>query len=69
MWYYIALILIALGLLVIVESQLLWWFGFFRENHALTSSVLPLLTRISIGVVVAGVLVLIGITVRDRLAK
>jgi len=69
MWYYIALILIALGLLVIVESRLLWWFGFFRENHTLTSSVLPLLTRISIGVVVAGVLVLIGITVRDRLAK
>jgi len=69
MWYYVALILIALGLLVIVESRLLWWFGFFRENHAVASSVLPLITRISVGVVVAGVLVLIGVTVRDRLAK
>ncbi|MFC2122087.1 hypothetical protein ACFLRP_00170 [Bacteroidota bacterium] len=69
MWYYIALILIVLGLLVIVESRLLWWFGFFRDNHSLASSMLPLITRISIGVVVAGLLVLIGVTVRDRLAK
>ena len=34
-----------------------------------TSSDIPLLIRIAVGIIAAGILVLLGITIRDRLVK
>ena len=34
-----------------------------------TSSDIPLLIRIAVGIIAAGILILLGITIRDRLVK
>ena len=60
MWQNIAFILIGLGVLALIgwAAQ-----GFF------TASEIPLLIRIAVGAIGAGVLVLVGVVIKDRLAK
>ena len=56
----VALILIALGVLVLIG----WSVGvFFMDGD------IPVLVRIAVGAVGAGILVLIGVVIKDRLAK
>jgi len=60
MWQNLAFILIGLGILALIG----WGVeGFF------TASEIPLLIRIAVGAIGAGVLVLIGVAIRDRLKK
>jgi len=60
MWQNIAFSLIGIGIIV-----LLGWTvqGFF------TASEIPLLIRIAVGIISAGVLLLIAIAIRDKLKK
>jgi len=60
MWQNIALILMGLGVLA-----LLGWAAtaFFSESD------IPLVVRIAVGAIGAGILILIGIAVKDRLGK
>ena len=60
MWQNIAFILIGLGVLALIG-----WIveGFF------TAADIPLLIRIATGAIGVGVLVLIGVAIKDRLAK
>ena len=55
-----AFILIGIGILILIGWAVK---GFFM------SSEIPLLIRIAVGAISAGVLVLIGIAIKDRLAK
>jgi len=56
----VAFILIGLGILALIGWAVQ---GFF------TASDIPLLIRIAVGVISVGVLVLIGVAIKDRLAK
>jgi len=56
----VAFILIGLGVLALIGWAVQ---GFF------TASDIPLLIRIAVGVISVGVLVLIGVAIKDRLAK
>ena len=60
MWQNVAFVLIGLGILALIGWGVQ---GFFAASD------IPLLVRIAVGAVGAGVLVLIGVAVRDRLAK
>ena len=60
MWQKIAYSLIVLGVLVLIG----WWVKVF-----FMASDIPLLIRIAAGAVGVGLLILIGIVVKDRLAK
>ncbi len=60
MWQKIALILIGLGVLALA--------GLTARVFFLDAEV-PLLVKIAIGAVGAGILILIGVVVKDRLAK
>ncbi len=60
MWQNLALILIALGVLVLTGWSVR---VFFMDGD------IPLLIRIAVGAIGAGVLVLLGIATKDRLAK
>ena len=60
MWQNVAFILIGLGILVFIGWAVQ---GFF------TASDIPLLIRISAGAIAVGVLVLIGVAIKDRLKK
>ena len=60
MWQNIAFILMGLGVLALIGWGVQ---GFF------TSSDIPLLIRIAVGAIGAGVLILIIIAIKDRLAK
>ena len=60
MWQNAAFILIGLGMLALIGWAVQ---GFF------TSSEIPLLIRIAAGVVGVGVLILIGVAIKDRMAK
>ena len=60
MWQNVAFILIGLGILALIGWAVE---GFF------TASEIPLLIRIATGTIGAGVLVLIGVAIKDRLAK
>ena len=60
MWQNVAFILIGLGMLALIGWAVQ---GFF------TSSEIPLLIRIAAGVVGVGVLILIGVAIKDRMAK
>ncbi len=55
-----AFILIALGILALIGWAVQ---GFFTDSE------IPLLIRIAVGAIGAGVLVLIGVAIKDRLAK
>jgi hypothetical protein len=60
MWQNIAFVLIGLGVLSLIGWAVQ---GFF------TSSEIPLLIRIAVGAVGVGVLILLGVAIKDRLAK
>ena len=60
MWQNIALILIGLGTLVLIGWSVKVFF---------MASDIPLLIRIAVGAIGAGVLVLLGIAIKDRMAK
>ena len=60
MWQNIALILMALGMLALIG----WAAGAFFAN-----SEIPLVVRIAVGAIGAGILILIGIAIKDRIAK
>jgi len=60
MWQNVAFIMIGIGILVLI--------GWSVEVFFMASEI-PLLIRIAVGAIVAGVLVLIGVAIRDRLAK
>ena len=60
MWQNTAFILIGLGILALIGWAVE---GFF------TASEIPLPLRIAVGVIGTGVLILIGIAIRDRLKK
>ena len=56
----IAFILIGIGKLILIGWGVK---GFFMDSE------IPLLIRIAVGAIGAGVLVLIGVAIKDRLAK
>ncbi len=60
MWQNAAFVLIGLGILALIGWGVQ---GFF------TASDIPLLIRVAVGAVAVGVLVLIGVAIRDRLVK
>jgi hypothetical protein len=60
MWQNVAFILIGLGILALIGWGVQ---GFFMNSE------IPLLIRISAGAVGVGILLLIGIAIKDRLAK
>lgn len=60
MWQNVALILMALGMLALIG----WAAGaFFAESE------IPLIVRIAVGAIGGGILILIGIAIKDRIAK
>lgn len=60
MWQNIAFTLIAIGILVLIGWAVK---GFFMAAD------IPLLIRIAVGIIGAGVLLLIGIVIKDRIKK
>ena len=60
MWQNIAFILMGLGVLALIGWGVQ---GFFM------SSEIPLLVRIAVGAIGVGVLILIGVAIKDRLTK
>jgi hypothetical protein len=60
MWQNIALALIGLGIIVLIGWSVQ---GFFA------SSEIPIAIRVAAGVVTVGLLILIGIVIKDRIAK
>jgi hypothetical protein len=60
MWQKVAFILIGLGVLVLIG----WWVKVF-----FLASDIPLLIRIAVGAVGVGILILLGIVFKDRLAR
>ncbi len=60
MWQKVALTLIGLGVLVLIG----WWVKVF-----FLASDIPLLIRIAVGAIAAGILVILGIAIKDRRAK
>jgi len=60
MWQNIAFILIGLGVLAFIGWGVK---GFFM------SSEIPMLIRIAVGAIGVGVLILLGIAIKDRIAK
>jgi len=60
MWQNAAFILIGIGILVLIGWGVQ---GFFMASD------IPLLIRIAVGAIGAGILVLIGVAIKDRLAK
>ncbi len=60
MWQNIAFILIGIGLLVLIGWGVK---GFFLDGN------IHLLIRIAVGLMGAGVLILLGVAIRDRLSK
>ena len=60
MWQKVALILMGLGMLVLI--------GWSVQSFFMSSEI-PLLVRIAVGAVGAGILILIGLAIRDRMKK
>ena len=60
MWQKVAFFLIGLGILVLIGWGVK---GFFLASD------IPLLVRIAVGAIAAGVLVILGIAIKDRIAK
>jgi len=60
MWQNVALVLIGLGVLALIG----WWTQAF-----FTASDIPLIIRIAVGAIGVGVLILIGVVIKDRLKK
>ena len=60
MWQNVALILVGLGVLALI--------GWGAQAFFMSSEV-PLLVRIAAGAIGVGVLILIGVAIKDRIAK
>ena len=60
MWQNVAFILIGLGILVLIGWGVK---GFFMASD------ISLLIKIAVGAIEAGILVLIGVVIKDRMAK
>ena len=60
MWQNTAFILIGIGILILIGWSVQ---AFFMDSE------IPLLIRIAVGVIGAGILVLLGVAIKDRLAK
>jgi len=60
MWQNIALILVGLGVLVLI--------GWAAQAFFISSEI-PLLIRIAVGAIAAGILILIGVALKDRLTS
>ena len=60
MWQNVALILMGLGVLALI--------GWSVEAFFMSSEI-PLLVRIAVGAVGVGLLILIGVAIKDRVAK
>ena len=60
MWQNVALILMGLGVLALIGWSVKAFF---------MSSEIPLLVRIAVGAVGVGLLILIGVAIKDRVAK
>jgi len=60
MWQNVAFILISLGILALI--------GYGVKGFFLAADI-PLLIRIAVGAISAGVLVLLGIVIKDRFSK
>jgi len=60
MWQNVALVLMGLGMLALIgwASQ-----AFFTESD------IPLVVRIAVGAIGAGILILIGVAIKDRIKK
>jgi hypothetical protein len=60
MWQNVALVLMALGMLALIG----WSAGsFFAESEV------PLIVRIAVGAIGAGILILLGLAIKDRFKK
>jgi len=60
MWQNVAFILIGIGIIALIGWGVQ---GFFMASN------IPLLAKIAVGAIALGLLVLIGVAVKDRLAK
>ena len=60
MWQNVALILVGLGVLALI--------GWSAQAFFLASEI-PLLVRIAVGAIGVGVLILIGVAIKDRITK
>ena len=60
MWQNIALVLMALGMLALIG----WAVSAFFAN-----SEIPLVVRIAVGAIGGGILILLGIAIKDRIKK
>ena len=60
MWQNTAFALIGLGVLALIG----WWTQSF-----FTASEIPLIIRIAVGLIGTGVVILIGVVIKDRIAK
>ncbi len=60
MWQNIAFILMGLGVLALIGWAVQ---GFFMDSD------IPLLVRIAVGAIGVGVLILLGVAIKDRLGK
>ena len=60
MWQKVALILMTLGMLALIG---------WSANAFFAESEIPLVVRIAVGAIGAGILIMLGIAIKDRLKK
>ena len=60
MWQNVALVLMALGMLALIGWSVN---AFFAESE------IPLIVRIAVGAIGAGILILIGVAIKDRIKR
>ena len=60
MWQKVALVLIALGMLALIG---------WSANAFFAESEIPLIVRIAVGAIGVGILILIGVAIKDRVKK
>ena len=60
MWQNVALILMALGMLALIG---------WAANAFFAESDIPLVVRVSVGAIGAGILIMLGIAIKDRVKK
>jgi hypothetical protein len=60
MWQKVALVLMALGMLALIG---------WSANAFFAESEIPLIVRIAVGAIGVGILILIGVAIKDRVKK
>jgi len=60
MWQKVALILMALGMLALIG---------WSANAFFADSEIPLIVRIAVGAIGAGIFILLGVAIKDRIKK